>query len=261
MLSSKSRTARRSPLKASPLHNPGESVGRYMKELSDLDMNFYLVVGCCVFSFILFEWIQYFAREPIHPVTFTVLGLAAIGYCTYKVLHTRKKLKLLKQGMDGEKAVGQYLELLREKGCAVFHDIDCGGFNLDHVIISERGIFVVETKTLSKPVRGNPTIKYDVSGITAGNVRLNPNPVEQVRAGADWLRQLLSESTGKKFQVRSAVVFPGWYVESSAPHGADGTWVMNPKGLPAFIKNEPYSISREDKKLAAYHLSRYIRTT
>ncbi|HML96511.1 MAG TPA: nuclease-related domain-containing protein [Thermodesulfobacteriota bacterium] len=163
--------------------------------------------------------------------------------------------------MDGEKAVGQYLESLREKGCAVFHDIDCGGFNLDHVIISERGVFVVETKTLSKPARGNPTIKYDGSGITAGSVRLRPNPVEQVRAGADWLRQFLSESIGRNFKVRSAVVFPGWFVESSARHDAGSTWVINPKGLPAFIRNERSSICREDKKLAAYHLSRYIRTT
>lgn len=260
MRSTKTKFARRSPLKDKPLHNPGESVGRYMKELSDLDINFYLVVGCCVFTFILFEWIQYFAREPIHPLVFTFLGLAAIAYCAYKVLSTQKKLRLLKQGMDGEKVVGQYLESLRERGCAVFHDVDCSGFNLDHVIISERGIFVVETKTLSKPARGNAVIKYDGAEITAGNFKLNPNPVEQARAGAGWLKQFLGESTGRNFKVRSAVVFPGWFVESKLP-GPDSTWVMNPKGLPAFIKNERRSISPEDKKLAAYHLSRYIRTS
>lgn len=261
MRPSKSKTARRSPLKDKPLHNPGESLGSYMKELSDLDQNVYIVYGGCMLLILLLELTQYFARERIHPIVITITCLIVITYCTYKVFATRKKLKLLKQGMDGEKVVGQYLELLRERGCAVFHDIDCSGFNLDHVIISERGIFVVETKTLSKPAHGNPKIKYDGSGITAGNFRLNPNPVEQARAGADWLRQFLGESTGKNFKVRSAVVFPGWFVEPPKRPGADSTWVMNPKGLSAFIKNEQRTITPEDKKLAAYHLSRYIRTS
>ena len=35
----------------------------------------------------------------------------------------------------GERAVGQYLERLRESGPRVFHDVPGVGFNLDHVVI------------------------------------------------------------------------------------------------------------------------------
>jgi hypothetical protein len=69
---------------------------------------------------------------------------------------------------------------------------------------------------------------------------------------------LLTESTGRRFEVQPIVVFPGWYVEADA--GAQrSVWVMEPKGLPAFLAREPIRFSIEDIKLAAYHLGRYVR--
>jgi len=56
------------------------------------------------------------------------------------------------------------------------------------------------------------------------------------------------------------VLFPGWYIESTRQGKNPGAWVLNPKALPKFIENEPDIISREDVMLAAYHISRYIRT-
>lgn len=42
----------------------------------------------------------------------------------------------ISKGPNGERAVGQYLELLREQGVKVFHDIPSDNFNLDHVLVS-----------------------------------------------------------------------------------------------------------------------------
>ncbi|GJM24502.1 MAG: hypothetical protein DHS20C16_09170 [Phycisphaerae bacterium] len=53
------------------------------------------------------------------------------------------------------------MEQTREKGYRVYHDIQCDGFNIDHVLIGPGGVFVIETKTASKPTKGNATIKYD----------------------------------------------------------------------------------------------------
>lgn len=36
--------------------------------------------------------------------------------------------------------------------------------------------------------------------------------------------------------------------------------MLEPKALPAFIEAEPESISAPDVSLAAYHLSRYVRS-
>jgi hypothetical protein len=68
----------------------------------------------------------------------------------------------------------------------------------------------------------------------------------------------LKRSTGKRFFVRGVVVFPGWFVEQRGPRG--DVWVLEPKALPAFIENAPAMIAPSDVELAAYHLSRYVRS-
>jgi hypothetical protein len=70
---------------------------------------------------------------------------------------------------------------------------------------------------------------------------------------------MLKESTGKDYPVRPAVVFLGWFVEGDLGSKASSVWVLNPKMLPGYIGHEPKTVSEEDMRLAAYHLSRYIR--
>ncbi len=74
-----------------------------------------------------------------------------------------------------------------------------------------------------------------------GNRVPERNPVTQVRAAAKWLDGLLRESTGRVFQARGVVAFPGWFVEHEGRRG--DVWVLEPKAL------------------AAYHLSRYVRAS
>jgi hypothetical protein len=42
-----------------------------------------------------------------------------------------------------------------------YHDIVGDSFNVDHVVISAKGIYVIETKTYSKPASGAANITYD----------------------------------------------------------------------------------------------------
>ena len=46
--------------------------------------------------------------------------------------------------------------------CAlVFHHIIADGFHVDHVVISSKGIHVIETKTYSKPKGRDASVRYD----------------------------------------------------------------------------------------------------
>ncbi|MCF6264520.1 MAG: NERD domain-containing protein [Xanthomonadales bacterium] len=164
----------------------------------------------------------------------------------------------MRLGRDGEKAVGQYLDLMREQGYKIFHDIVGDQFNIDHVIIGKKGVFTIETKTYSKPVKQNPRVKFDGSTLTVNGFKPNPDPIVQVKAQAYWLTKLLGESTGKPFPVKPVLVFPGWYVESS---NMKDVWVLNPKALEAFLSKQTDSLSQENASLIAFHLSRYIRST
>src|SRR5690348_16911647 len=51
------------------------------------------------------------------------------------------------RGAEGEEAVGELLEGLREQGWRVIHDVSFGRGNIDHIIVGPGGIFTIETKS------------------------------------------------------------------------------------------------------------------
>lgn len=190
---------------------------------------------------------------------YTVIALLAFPLAAYKVWAARKKGRAIRQGIEGEKSVGQYLERLRANHAQVFHDIPGHNFNVDHVVIHESGIYVIETKAYSKPERGSPTITFNGETLLVAGRTPKKDPVKQVLAASSWLRNLLEESTGKRFTVRPVVVFPGWFIEPTAAARRSEVWVLNPNSLPGFIGNSRTQLSPEDMRLASYHLSRYVR--
>jgi hypothetical protein len=84
------------------------------------------------------------------------------------------------------------------------------------------------------------------------------DPIAQAKSQAKWIGDILIESTGRRLPVQAVVVFPGWFVEAAAG-SQQAVWVMEPKGLPAFLSRQVQQLSADDVKLAAYHLSRFIR--
>ena len=168
-----------------------------------------------------------------------------------------RKERPRKLGRDGEKEVGQGLDELREKGYRVFHDLVGDGFNVDHVVISPRGVFTVETKTRMKPPRGDARVRLEERGLTVNGHVVERDPIEQAKSQAHWVHEVLRQSTGKSYRVQPVIVFPGWYVDPM-PKGFREVWVLNPKALPSFIENEPVVLAQEDVMMAAYLLSRYI---
>jgi hypothetical protein len=190
-----------------------------------------------------------------------VYSLGALLVITYTALRIYKawpRLQALKLSRDGEKAVGQFLEGLRERGYRVFHDVVGDNFNLDHILIGPAGIFAIETKTHSK-ADGNPHVVFDGERILVNGIEPERDQVVQARAQVSWLRELLAESTGRNFEVRGVIVYPGWFVEYTGPKERS-LWVLNPKALPTFPDHEPMRLSQEDIQLASFHLSRFIRS-
>jgi hypothetical protein len=246
-----------SPLKAKPLGLPGESVDKEIDRwINDATLGPLFGAGSfCIVAFL--EWYGYLTHAPRQPLVFTVVAVAALFYAGWRFWVIRKRVRQLRLGRDGERVVGQFLERLREDGGQVFHDIPGEGFNLDHVVISTHGIYAIETKTLSKPW---PQAKVIVQGdsLRVAGEEPDRNPMVQVAAAANWLEKLLKQSTGKRFLVRGVVAFPGWYVEQPQPRG--NVWVVEPKMIPGLIGDAPTMISPSDVALAAFHLSRYVRS-
>jgi len=251
----------KSPLKDNPLRNPGESLDIELKDTLVADLLLYYIFACFMVLLAILEWWRWFKSSPPTPVPYTVVATTAILIAMFQHVRLRAKAKRLRLGRDSEKAVGQYLELLRESGARVFHDIPGKGFNLDHVVIHETGIYVVETKALSKPDRGKTRLVYNGENVLKNGLAPDRNPIDQVRAARNWLVDLLKESTGKKFSARPVVVYPGWYIQPTAEAKSSDVWVLNPKALPSFIAHSKPQLSPEEVNLCAYHLGRYVRMT
>lgn len=251
---------KKSPIVDNPLRNPGQSLDEAIQKLMDEDG--YPLAAIIVLMFVLtgYEWWRWYAKVPYSPVVMTIFCVGITAYCVFKLYRLRKQIKRLKQARDGEKAVGQYLEALRESGYRVFHDVIGKNFNLDHVIIGPKGIFTIETKTFSKPVKGNATIHFDGTAISINGYKPDRDPIAQALAQANWLSEFVKESTGHTHAVKPVVVFPGWFVCSGPDAKRNKVWVINPKGLPKFLEDASPQLSSEEIKLTAYHLSRYIRT-
>jgi hypothetical protein len=250
----------RSPLKARPLRYAGQSLDGEIQDLLVEGVTRQIVWSLGFVLVASVEWIRWFSPSRQMPVFTTALALAIMGYSAFKIRQTLRHVELLKMARDGEKVVGECLDVLRGRGYAVLHDIVGDGFNLDHVILAPHGIFTVETKTRSKPVRGDARVVYDGDRILVNGREPDRNPVKQAEAQATWLHNLLKESTGKPFPIKAAVVFPGWFVEQTARAKGSRVWVLNPKALPTFIENEPICIPKEDVHLATFHLSQYVRS-
>ncbi|MEM6596674.1 MAG: nuclease-related domain-containing protein [Cyanobacteria bacterium P01_C01_bin.69] len=254
------KSKKRSPLKDKPLRNPGQSLDESISQVMDDEVLILVATASGCIGFTVDEWIQWYFKRPPNPLPTTVFCGLLFIYCFYRLLTTRQKLKTLKMARDGERAVGQYLDLLREDVYRVFHDVVGDNFNIDHVVVGRNGIFTVETKTYRKPLKGRANIHFDGETITVNGAKLDRNPVVQAQAQAGWLSTQIQESTGHTHKVQPVVVFPGWFVTSHlCSESRSDVWVINPKGISKFIENTPQRIAPEEVRLVSYHLSRYIR--
>lgn len=251
----------RSPLKDAPLRYAGQSLDEEIQRVREDDVLDYVMMTALVFVLMLYEWWRAYAMTPPQPVIFTVLALGVFAYTARKFVLGMRKLKVLRLARDGERVVGQFLEGLRENGYRVLHDIVGGNFNIDHLLIGPKGVFTIETKTMSKPARGKPEIDYDGTQILVNGFKPDRDPVVQAKAQAHWIKELVKELTGKSITVRPAVVYPGWFINQTLKGSRPEVWVLNPKALSTFIENSDGELSDEDVRSFHFHLSRYVRNS
>ncbi len=247
---------RRSPLIAAPLRTAGQSIDEEIFRIVAEDTSAYVSFGIFIILFACYEWYRWLTNFPPKPFTFSILAITMLAFCAYKTLVAKRKIKNLRLARDGEKAVGEFLDRLRENGYRVFHDIVGGNFNIDHLLIGKTGIYTIETKTLSKPNKGKSEIQYDGNQIKINGHTPERDPIAQAKAQANWIKELVRDLTGKVYKVQPVVLYPGWFIKQ--PSGAE-VWVLNPKALKGFLEKHDAQIDEGSIHPIATHLSRYVR--
>lgn len=147
-----------------------------------------------------------------------VVTLIGMAYALRKTMALFREVTYLKLGYSCEVAVAQQLDqVVRPAGCGyqVYHDIPFPNFNIDHLVITPRGVFVIETKGRSKPLSdGGKQFKVTLKG---GALHF-PNhverePLEQTRRNVKSVKEWLNKATGFEVPVAGVLVLPGWYLE------------------------------------------------
>ena len=249
---------KRSPLKERQLRYPGQSLD---KKISDLLFEIGLLVGLSAVVIILslFEWWQWFRNLPPMPQIMSILATAVVAYSYIKIQRIRKQLPSYRQGQMGEREVGQILNKLITQRYTILHDVLTGKSNIDHVVLSPRGIYAIETKAISKTAR-EAVVEFDGKAITLTGHSPDAKPVEEAKRHANWLRKIIGNkvSTGKPFMVKPVVVYPGWWRD---PEGYNkDIWVLNPEMLEVQISHEPLSLTEADIEMAKERLKPYSTT-
>jgi hypothetical protein len=249
----------RSPLdRAMPLRIPGQSIEGEIWNVEYDHVLSPLLLAIFMTAIALLEWSRYLMNMKLNPWVFTGAAVSACIYSFYRIRRIRERLRQLRLGRDGERAVAQYLEWFRSAGFFVFHDVPSGDANVDHVLIGPKGVFSIETKTWSKPRRGECKVTVQDGVIRANGRPLDRDPLVQAKAQAGWLRQFFAESQFK-VSVQPVVVIPGWFVEPFDMKKA-GAWVLEVKALEKFIDHEPDRLTRDEIKAMGSALSSYIRS-
>ena len=253
-----STSKKRSPLdRAAPLRAPGQSL---TEQLQDESYDHIAAPGLLALVMVIMaglEWFRYLTAAKPNPVIYTVVAGMTMVYAAIKIWRASKRLAQIRLGRDGERAVAEHLEWLRRMDFVVFHDVPNGDANVDHVVIGPQGVFTIETKTHSKPVRGECKVTVAAGEVFANGIRMDRNPLVQAKAQATWMGNFLRESQFQPF-VWPVVVFPGWYIESFDIQ-TEGIWVLETKALKKFIENEPLRHSLDEVKAMASALRSYVR--
>lgn len=187
----------------------------------------------------------------------SVISSAFIGWKLFRLLSERSNYQL---GYEGERFVGEELSQLIGAGFQVYHDVPFDGFNIDHVLVGARGVFVVETKTRRKPIkesgRKDYRVKFDGRSLqwpwgTDGH------GVEQARNNAKTLSTWLSSATGESVWATPILTLPGWMVELTAP--INGLMVLNPKQIFQVCTSQPEKLSQPQIQRICHQLNQKCR--
>jgi hypothetical protein len=227
----KRRATRQSPFKALRRRPAGESLRIKIAEFDEQinDRIFLLIampIALAVMMFVLKSLNFYGA---ITSVAISLIWTLAFKRKLIDLLEQRRNYQL---GFDGERFVGEELSRLIAIGFEIYHDVPFDGFNMDHVLVGKSGVFVVESKTKSKPLDESGNKEFHV--VFDGKKLHWPwgadsHDIEQARNNAETLSKWLTDAVGENVEVSAILTLPGWWVTRKAPH--DGVNILNPEEI------------------------------
>lgn len=208
--------------------------------------------------------------KTLHAPWLVLTALFFIGglvFCLWRVAKGIQGRGDRYLGYMGERFIADCLEPLKQQRWHVVHDVPMEGktsdFNIDHVVVGPRGLFVIETKTWRKRrwKRGDPIPQVTFDGVTLIGPRgVDNEPVEQVERNARDLEVTLKRETNLDVTAKPILTFPEWAVDFSQTGPDAKTHVVKSDKLVKFIANGRDDLDADVVTRIALALERRCRT-
>lgn len=239
----KRRDARRSPLHGKKLaHLPGqqllERIGKYDEEIqfAATGMYFSIPLAALAWAVLKIDWSS--VRFGGTELTFSVFALLLFLWQLRVYVTNTNQRANAQDGLVAERMTGLMLNRLIGPDCIVAHDMPCEGFNIDHVVVSPRGVYAVETKSFRKKKAAKDQGQYKVT-FDGESLRfpgwVDKAAVIQARDQARWLARYLQEALARDIPVIPAVALPGWWIDKTEASKQSDVRVFSPMGKGAEI--------------------------
>lgn len=255
----------RSPIKERLLPLPGTSLINIMFDNAGTILAWLAIFCASLIQAIMLWQIEITGRIP-NPWFSTALSVLLGVYVAYRFHCFPKEVSKYKQGRNGEIVVGRILEGLRPYGYTPINDVPClsnkdNVFNIDHVLVGPTGVFIVETKTLSK--KADQTITYKNRAL---NHPYGAEALEEARRHAAHLGSILRERlSGIHVWVHPILTLPGWWVDNESTldprDDNDEIIVVNPKRIGVYLKDWERKYSDEQIQKIVKVVSSYVFET
>ncbi len=193
-------------------------------------------------------------RDLVVGAWFFLIVVIVTAVAQRKLCPLRRDRRAHVLGFQGERYVAEELNLLIADGFDVFHDVPFDKFNIDHVLLGPRGVFVIETKTRRKPLkdgRKQGTVKFDGAALEFPTFR-GTEALEQAVRNRKSMAKWLSAATGDRWDADAILTIPGWFVETTKP--STQIQVLNPKQIRSAVLSRPVRIDKAMIQRARYQL-------
>ena len=240
-------------------HVQGESLQKKI----DADYESYYGIWCFFLAFFILTLYVWFFYCGVFDVTLgfaITLSVFTLGVFIYGF---RKSVKLIKhirncyKGMEGERLVGEMLNKMSCDSIRVFHDV-CGDcFNVDHLIVSTRGIFTIETKHYDRK-KGYRFLFQD--GKLLFNGRVCKTLLNQMDGEANFISEKLESLCGRTYPIQKVAVIIGAYIENPAEDFSK-YWILNENSFPKFFNKAKEKISIEEVRSIANQVTEWLKVS
>jgi len=233
----RSRGLGKLPFTERMLRPPGYGLRQVLEkleeELLDCFMKMALLTGATAFCFLMAWTLRHWWLTSAICI---VLGALLMALPIRWLVKLGEKITNYRLGLLGEEVVGEQLNRLMLDGCEVFHDVPGDGeWNVDHVVVSPRGVFAVETKSRRKQrEKDGHKVVFTGTELQFPNWT-DPHGLKQAALNADWLSGFLSKATGERVKASPILTLPGWMIER---RGKNGVSVLNQKEIRRVVLDE-----------------------